>query len=100
MNTALTIFLRGHDKVNYLKRIMTFFQWLFLGRRALQSSLSSVQRKSCVNPVLNLSEGQVVFFFGGGWGGRRNLKYRRIVINAAHEKLFGAALKTLGAGTY
>ena len=93
MNTALTIFLSGHDKVNYLKRIMTFFQWVFLGRRALQSSLSSVQRKSCVNPVLNLSEGQVV-------GGERNLKYRRIVINAAHEKLFGAALKTLGAGTY
>ena len=97
MNTALTIFLSGHDKVNYLKRIMTFFQRLFLGRRALQSSLSSVQRKSCVNPVLNLSEGQVV---GGRGGGRTNLKYRRIVINAAHEKLFGAALKTLGAGTY
>ena len=76
MNTALTIFLSGHDKVNYLKRIMTFFQRLFLGRRALQS-----------------------FFFGGGGLGRRNLKYRRTVINAAHEKLFGAALKTLGAGT-
>ena len=64
-----------------------------------------------MNPVLNLSEGQVVYFFiffilfyfifflGGGWG-RRNLKYRRTVINAAHEKLFGAVLKTLGAGTY
>ena len=57
-----------------------------------------------MNPVLNLSEGQVVFFFffwggGGGVVGRRNLKYRRTVINAAHEKLFGAALKTLGAGT-
>ena len=36
-----------HVKVNYLKRIMTFFQWLFLVRKALQSSLSSVQRKSC-----------------------------------------------------
>ena len=57
-----------------------------------------MQRKSCVNPVLNLSEGQVVG--GRGGGGGRNLKYRRIVINAAHEKLFGAALKTLGAGTY
>ena len=51
-----------------------------------------------MNPVLNLSEEQVVFL--GGGGGRRNLKYRRTVINAAHEKLFGAALKTLGAGTY
>ena len=44
-----------------------------------------------VNPVLNLSEGQVVL-----WGGGGDLKYRRTVINAAHEKLFGAALKTLG----
>ena len=52
-----------------------------------------------MNPVLNLSEEHMVFFFWGG-GGRRNLKYRRTVINAAHEKLFGAALKTLGAGTY
>ena len=40
-----------------------------------------------------------LIFMGGGGGGR-NLKYRRTVINAAHEKLFGAALKTLGAGTY
>jgi len=43
-----------------------------------------------VYPVLNLSEGQVIL----GWGG--DLKYRRTAINAAHEKLFGAALKTLG----
>ena len=35
-----------------------------------------------VNPVLNLSEGQVVF-----WGG--NSKYRRTVISAAHENFFG-----------
>ena len=49
-----------------------------------------------MNPVLNLSEGQVVF---GGVGGK-DLKYRRTVINAAHEKLLGAALKTLGASTY
>ena len=41
------------------------------------------------NPVLNLSEGQVVF-----WGGK--FKYRRTVISAAHENIFWATLKTLG----
>ena len=43
------------------------------------------------NPVLNLSKGQVVFF----WGGGGNSKYRRTVISAAHENFLGY-FKTLG----
>ena len=42
-----------------------------------------------VNPVLNLSEGQLDF-------GGKNSKYRRTVTNAAHKNLFWATLKTLG----
>ena len=48
-----------------------------------------------MNPVLNLTKGQVFF-----WGG--NSKYRRTVINAAHQNFFflggggGGTLKTLG----
>ena len=42
-----------------------------------------------VNPVLNLSEGQVVFV-------GENSKYRRTVTSAAHENFFWATLKTLG----
>ena len=49
-----------------------------------------------MNPVLNLTKGQV--FFRGG-----NSKYRRTVINAAHQIFFfggggggGGTLKTLG----
>ena len=42
-----------------------------------------------IYPVLNLPKGQVFF-----WGG--NSKYRRTVINAAHQKIFWATLKTLG----
>ena len=42
-----------------------------------------------VNPVFNLSEGQV--FFGG-----KNSKCRKTVTSDAHENFFGATLKTLG----
>ena len=42
-----------------------------------------------VNPVLNLSEGQVVFV-------GENSKYRRTVTSAAHENFFWATLKILG----
>ena len=44
-----------------------------------------------VNLVLNLSEGQVVFFLGGG-----EFKYRRTAISAAHVNFFWATLKTVG----
>ena len=40
-----------------------------------------------VNPVLNLSEGQVVFLGG------ENSRYRRTVISAAHENFLGGYFK-------
>ena len=45
-----------------------------------------------VNSVLYLPEGQVRF-----WG---NSNYRRTVINAAHQKMFGGYLKDSWASTY
>ena len=49
-----------------------------------------------VNSVLNLPDGQVSFFFGGGGVGGENSNYRKTVINPAHQIFLGLVKMTFG----